>query len=309
LHPSYYEPKTLKGLKYLNYGWILYIIGLIILLIVLLAILPTLSDLMSDPENVEEEDLGPLFALIGGMCLAILILFIMMILFLVGLVHLLSGRDEFGPEHSSRAMMGFIFILMGFVISFFGGIGGFYIGTGVSIASNIMYGLGFVFLVEKLLDERQKNILWAGGIIYIIIGIIAAIINLWLVTTLDLNMDNPEEAGSEFSSAFSSFMIISMGLMAMYLLPIILFLVSYRAAEERIRSGELQPIMPAYPPPPAYGAYYPPPPGAGAPPPGYPPPHGYPPPQSETPSKCPSCEAKIYYKDSKRCHNCGFYFG
>jgi len=307
MYTPYYEPKTVNGLKFINYCWILYIIGLLILMLVLLAALPTLSEIIEDPDSVEDDDVAPLMGFVGGICLALVVLFIVLILFLVGVVYLLSGKEEFGPEHSSRVMTGFILLVIAFVISIFGGIGGYYIAAGVSAVSTIMYGIGFVFLVEQLLDEKQRKLLWTGGILFIILGISATIINLWLLTTLDIDLQNTQEAGAEISGEFSTYIIISMGLMAMNLFPIILFFISYRAAEARIRSGELKPLIPAYPPPP-YGAHYPPPP-RGAP---YPPPrYGYPPPPPNTggtSSKCPSCGAKKYFENSKMCNNCGFYF-
>jgi hypothetical protein len=281
----------------------MYILGSIILLIVLLATMPTINDLMSDPENIDEDDLGPIVGLLGGICAGVLLLFIMVIFFLIGLINIISGRDEFGSNHSNRSMLGFVFITIGFFIGIFSSMGGIYISVGISATSTIMYALGFIFLIEKLLDERKQKILWTAGILFMIIGIAVAIINLWLITTLDIDIENTEEVGAELADAYTTYLVLSLGLSSINLFPAVIFYYCYRSAENRIRSGELQPVMPVYPPPPAYGPYYPPP-GAYPPPPGYPPP----PSQSEPPEKCPSCNATIYYAGSKRCNNCGFYF-
>ncbi len=323
MYPNYYEPRTVKGLKYINLAWILYIVALVILLIMLIVLIPVLMEAFNDPDDFDPSNFGILFGIIAGACLSGLFSLIVVILFLIGIIYMLTGREEFGPQHSSRVMLGFIFLLIGFIIPVFGGFGtafsysgygsAIYITSGFSIASSILMALGLVFLIENLLDEKWKRILWTGGLIFIIFSIIAAAINIWLFTSLISDISDPE---TFYLSGFSTFTLVSSGLTAMNLLPIFIFLLCYRQAEQRIRTGELKVVQPMYPPPPP-PYYYPPPPPAYYPPPayGYPPPaYGYPPPAVPpsgppgTPRKCPSCEKEAPL-GIPRCPNCGFYFG
>lgn len=318
MYPNYYEPRTLKGLKLINIGWILYIIALIILLIMLIAMIPFLMEAVNNPEDFNPSDLGTLFV---GICLSGLFYMIVAILFLIGIIFLLSGREEFGVQHSSRVLLGFILIIIGFILSVFSYItstyaitrGTIYLSSALSIASSFSMALGFVFLVEKLLDERWQRILWAGGMIYIIFGIIASSIFTWFFLSVGSDLEYP---GFIFTGV-STLITIFSGLMAMYLLPIFIFFLCYRQAEHRIRTGELKLVQPPYPPPLPY--YYPPTPPAYYPPPaygygygyGYPPPaYGYPttPPSDlpGAPGKCPSCNKDIP-PGIPRCPHCGFH--
>ncbi|MCK5559728.1 MAG: hypothetical protein KAJ51_04010, partial [Thermoplasmata archaeon] len=280
MYPYYYEPRTLKGLKLINIGWLLYIIALIILLIMLIAMIPFIMEAFNNPEDVDPSDFGVFIGIITSICLSGLFFLIVAILFLIGIIHLVSGREEFGLQHSNRVLLGFILIIIGFILPVFSYLTSTYSGTiylrsGLSIASSFLMALGFVFLVENLLDDRWKKILWAGGMIYIIFSIIASSILTWFFLSVGSNLDAP---GEPFFTDVTALMAIASGLMAMNLLPIFIFFLCYRQAEHRIRTGELKLVQPPYPPPPPY--YYPP-----APPVYYPPPaygygygYGYPPP-------------------------------
>jgi hypothetical protein len=106
--------------------------------------------------------------------------------------------------------------------------------------------------------------LWIAGISYIVISIISAIIMLWIVYAFMFGWDpitGPDVGGA------MSLMFFPLAIGSIALMPIIIFLFAYRRAYFRIKNGEIQPIMPIYPPP-FPGAYYP-----GYPPPYFPPPY------------------------------------
>jgi hypothetical protein len=265
------ELQTEKGLKYFNYGFILYIISLALMLLLLIAFLGVLTEIFEDPERLEDPDeaekiLGPLIGMAAGFCIGLLFMFIALILFLVGLISIHGGRNEFGEKHANSVQRGVLLILMSVVIGFFGGLAGPYASSGIGIVTSIMMALGLIYLIVEISDEQGKNMLWIAGILYIVISVISAIVTLWLFTSYglyDIGSGDPAAAEENIGNILAMTMI-PMALGSLILIPILLFLLAYRRTYERVKRREIQPVMPAYPQP--YPAPYPP---------GYPP--AYPP--------------------------------
>lgn len=180
------ELKTEKGLKNFSYGFILYMIALAILLVVLIATLGSLSSLIDDPENVDETEVwGALAGLIAGVCLGVFIIIIAFIMFLMGLIGIHGGKKEFGPKHEASTMRGVIFIFSGIAINVFGaaipGIGSSVVGIVVAI----LMGMGLLYLIYEIADDKTKNLLWLGVILYAIVSVIMATVMIWLYTSYD----------------------------------------------------------------------------------------------------------------------------
>lgn len=274
------ETKTEKGVKLFSYGFIFYILALAILLIVLIAVLGSISSMISDPDNVDESDaIGAIAGLIAGVCLGIFIILVALILFLLGLIGINNGKKEFGPQHEKTTNKGAIFIIIGVIASFtgswVGGIGSSIIGVVVAI----FIGMGILYLIYEISDEKTKNLLWIAAILYVIVAIISAAVMVWLYTSYDF-MEGEIEEGEEVDEAqINSAMgaaTIALGVSSLGLIPMAVFFIAYRKTYMRLKNREIQPIMPTYPvvpPPPPYPPSYPPP---QYPPPQYPPP-AYPP--------------------------------
>jgi hypothetical protein len=286
------ESNTEKGLKYFNYGFILYIIALVIMMVTLLALWGTLVEIMEAPDDVEEEDVLPQLAgVIAGICLGAIIILIALILFLIGLISIYSGRMEFGETHANSVQSGLIFIIIGVVINFVGGLAPGAGAQGVGVVSAILIALGFVYLIKEIVDEKGKQMLWLAGILYIVIAIVSAAVTIWLFTTYGFyDMDTVEteaEAEAAMNDAMSA-MAIAMGVGSLSLIPLIMFMMVYRWTYARIKNRELQPTMPYPPPYPGpqppqypyqqYPPYQPPPYPPSGPPPG----EGGPPPEGDT---------------------------
>lgn len=281
------ETKTEKGLKFLNYGLILYIISALILFMILLAFLPTILEFDPDAEEEEvEEALGPIVGALLGLCLAGGIMIIAIILLLVGFVFILIGREEFGKEHSDYMMKALILFIVGIVINFIAsGVSVFSgpAGTAIGIGTAICFAIGGFFLIYHISDEKGRKILKAAMVLYIVLSIVSVIITIWLFTSLDLyeaqgaGFDTTTEDSVDSDKAMAALMI-SFGLGSLGLLPVLIYFLAYRRAYFRVKTRQIQPVIPAYAPvppqpyPPAYPPQYPP---------QYPPayPQQYPPPQ------------------------------
>lgn len=298
------ESKTEKGLKYFGYGFILYIVGLAVLFVLLIAFFSLLPSMVDDPENAETEILAPLLGLAAGLCLGILFMIIALIIFLVGLIAINTGRTEFGEPHANSASRGTVLVIIGFLIGLFGGIAGQIGSSIVGIFSTILIALGLIYLIYEIADDKGKQMLWIAGILYIVISIISAVITIWLFSTYDL-YDVGTEAGAteeEVLGNVSAAMMLAMGIGSFALIPFLLFLLAYRRTYLRVKNREIQPMAPMYPMP--YAGPYPP---------GYPP---YPPYPPSPPSYPPPVQQQYYpaqpigYKEpipseTKHCVFCG----
>jgi hypothetical protein len=231
-----------------------------------------------------DEVLAPVLGLIVGICLAFVILIIALILFLLGVVSLHSGRYEFKQPHTQSFQKGLTFVVIGVLVSIFAGVFGQVAGAFVSIFTSIMISLGLIFLVYELADDQGKTMLWTAGILYIIISVVNAIVILWLFMIVGFgDMVTAGDPVAENVVAESmTLLMIPIALSSLALIPITIFYMAYRKIYSRIKNRVIQPVM-VQPPP--FGAQYPPhfpqgmppyPPGPGAYPPPYPP--QYPPP-------------------------------
>jgi hypothetical protein len=279
------EVKTEKGVKYFSYGFIFYIIALVILLVVLISVLGSISSMVSDPDNVDESDaLGALAGLIAGICLGIFIIIVALALFLMGLINIHAGNKEFGPQHEKTSNKGAMFIFIGIIVNFIGaavgGIGSSIVGVVVAI----FLGMGLLYLIYEIADEKTKNLLWIAMIIYVIVAIIMAVVMIWIYTSYDFAQDEIEQGSEVDEAQLDSAMgmaTIALGVSSLGLIPMAIFFWAYWKTYLRIKNREIQPVptYPAVPPPPPYPPAYGPPqyPPPQYPPPQYPPP-AYPPP-------------------------------
>lgn len=250
------ELKTEKGIKYFNIGFILYIIALAVLLVVLIAFFLTLPALLTDPASIDPSTLlSTLLGFLVGMCGGVIVIVIALILFLLGLILIITGREEFGEAHSRSVMKGLFFIIAAIIIGISSGTIGSIIGgtTGntlkavISIFSTICYSLGLVFLIYEISDDTGKKMLWTAVIIYVIIGVITAIFTIWLYSTLglgELSDGFPSQDPSQLMGSLSAALVISGALSSLGLIPILIFFFAYRRTYKRIKNRDIQPVEP-----------------------------------------------------------------
>jgi hypothetical protein len=314
------ELETLKGLKHINWGIILYIVATLLILMAALVIVVAVISLpsASDPDEI----LGPIVAMAALACGGLFIYFVTIILWLLGIYEMNKGKDEFGPKHSasvSRAVMLIVLFIILIVVSFlattvltFTGLTAttidpdqflesmrlaLLIGGVIGIISTAALGLAIVYLILELCDEKYKKILWAAFIVDMILTIVGTAITIVVVyqdfgTVTDI---------SELST------ISNIGDLArgMSFIAFIMFLLAYRHAYKRVQSGEIQPVpgarSPMFPIPPPV-QYQQQPPYQQQP---YPqqPPYQQPPPGQPT-MTCPTCGNPTSPGETF-CANCG----
>ena len=141
----------------------------------------------------------------------------------------------------------------------------------VGIFTSIILALGLIYMIQEIADEQGQKLLWTAGILYIIISVVTAIVNIWLIYSLgltDLGSGTEPIAEDAMARLLSTAMIpIAIGSLA--LIPIFIFFLAYRRTYQRVKNREIQPV----PIPAPFGAPYQP----------YPPYQQYPPPQAPYP--------------------------
>jgi hypothetical protein len=235
------------------------------------------------------------------------------ILWLLGIYEMNKGKDEFGAEHSanvSRAVilivLFIVFVVLSFVVTTvltFAWADPFATPTtgdildslrlsvlvsGIfNIITTAMLGLAIVYLIISLCEEKYKKILWAAFAVSMILTVVGAAVSIALVYS-DLSSITDVNELINVSSAGD----LAQGLS---FIAFILFLLAYRHAYDRVRSGKIQPA----PMPQSQMGYLPPPPGP------------YPQqvqPGAHQPNVCPSCGSPVVPGETF-CANCGARLG
>ena len=300
------ELETLKGLKHINWGIILYIVATLLLLFVALVAVITVISVIetSDPTP----DLGPLIGLAALACFGLLLYLVAIILWLLGIYEMNKGKDEFSSEHSanvSRAVtlivLFVVFAVISMVVTAILAISWIsptvtpsevidslrltvLISGIIGIITTAMLGLAIVYLIISLCDEKYKKILWAAFAVNMIVTVVGTAISIAVVYG-DLSAITDINDITNMSSAGD----LAQG---MSFIAFILFLLAYRHAYNRVLTGGIQPVPMQQP----QMGYMPPPPG-----PYY---QAAPPPAAPTPNVCPMCNSPVVPGETF-CANCG----
>jgi hypothetical protein len=192
----------------------------------ILAALAVVADLIKIDEVSEGADPSALGAMLGIACILAtsicLIALALLVLYIISIVYMAKGRNEFGPKHASNVTTGIVLIVVGVlgsmvpILESFGG---------------VVIALGYVFLIMSLVKDEQKAFLWGylGIVIFVsLIGFISAIM-AWDGET---KLTNGINGGGG----------------AIGLVGLILLMYVYYTTWKRIQSGELRPVPPPAPP-------------------------------------------------------------
>ncbi len=307
--PQPYYPReleTLKGLKHINWGIVLYIVATLLLLLTALVAVATAISLAgtSDPTPY----LGALVGLAALACGGLFLYLITIVLWLLGIYEMNKGKDEFGSEHSanvSRAVilivLFVVFAVISIVVTMVLAISwisptvtpsevidslrlSVLISGVIGIITTAMLGLAIVYLVISLCEEKYKKILWAAFAVNMILTVVGTAIAI-VVVYGDLSYITDISEITSMSSAGD----LARG---MSFIAFILFLLAYRHAYNRVRTGAIQPApmqfqqMGPLPPPPV------------------PYPRAGPPGAAPPPNVCPMCNSPVVPGETF-CANCG----
>lgn len=233
------------------------------------------GEALGDPDSF----MGKLMLFLAGFCVTMVFLLIAIIMFLIGLIYLVSGKTEFGGPHDQAVVKGLILVILGFVLGIVGDCFGMIVGSIISVVTTAMTAFGLYFLICEIANEYSKGLLRMATILIIALSTGIAILTIWLSTTNAFFSEDYIRQADPDAMLINMFgiMMIFMAIGSLNLIPIFMFFVAYKNTYNRLKSGELIPPYPIYtypfppPPPPGY------PPQPGYPPyPGYPPPPGYP---------------------------------
>ncbi|UCE73759.1 MAG: hypothetical protein JSV56_12135 [Methanomassiliicoccales archaeon] len=193
--------------------------------------------------------------------------FLAFILLLVGWILMMLGRKEFGEEHAQFTMyslvafiVGFIVVIIGGIIMAFGmmagGLGsisteetvdypamarGMMTGLIISQIGGIIFTLGAILLVFRLENEVGIKILYLALIVSIIIAIVSIILISSAVNDLANKLEEtPEDQQEdEFLEGLSGLSYLN----GIAIIGTLLLLIGYYIPYDRIKKGELKPVM------------------------------------------------------------------
>jgi hypothetical protein len=256
------ELRNEKGLRFFNYGLMIALIAYVIMIFLSLAVLIALASQPEEPNDFFGDFglFGPFAWFFIGSAVLNFIFLIACIFFLMGIMYFSSGKWEFGPVHSQTQQKGMIFLIVGFVLIIFGGMGLGPISNIFGVAVAIMVSLGFTYMIQEISDESGRNMLRMGTIAWVVVSVIAALISFWFFFMI---FDPDPFVGINGWNAFIWQLVIPVASSTFSIIPLYIFFMAYRRTYERVRSRQIRPVplppppmMPYYPMP--YPGYYPP---------------------------------------------------
>ncbi|MCK4443981.1 MAG: hypothetical protein KAW09_05525 [Thermoplasmata archaeon] len=177
--PPYYAPAldTEKGVKHLNWAIIIYIFASLLVFFAMIVILVLIQDVLTSTDpDAWAEIVGPLVGAVGLICGGSVLLLVTLILGLLGLYEMYTGRNEFGEKHATYVSRAVILIVLYIVLLVVGTVVSFaFIGfvvyedpdtlladlrtstiavSAVEIVSDVVFALAIVYLVRELCDEK-----------------------------------------------------------------------------------------------------------------------------------------------------------
>ncbi len=285
------QPSTPKGVGWVVRALILYLVALVLLALAAVVFVVILANLQPG------QDIFQMLALIlPALALvipALIISLVCLIFYLVGFGYMYRGRNEFGPAHARNVRIALYLLILALVLglastvvttalSFFAirtdpfsqtitfDSGMYYamqatsIGFGIVIAACV--AAHFVLTIRALAKPQHERLLYAAAAIGTATpGVTGAVLLLVLPGYIDRLVNSP---GGPFLGLGPDSGYPGLASAAMNLVTMLLFLLAFRGAEARLRTGELKPILPPpqmaswmpapvvpYPP---YGPYAPP---------------------------------------------------
>jgi hypothetical protein len=238
--------RTETGYNLFSFGFIVSIIAYVIMGLIALAAYSAvdIEDVQTGPMTANPFGWAPILWFVIGLTFANIVMFVSFILYVPGLWLINKGKWEFGPAHLENVRKGVIFVIIGPMLGIIGNFNTCLVGPFVGIVSAVMTSYGLMVLAMEPADRQGKALLKDATFIFIILSIIIALVNLWFFFSLF----NP--TGMLTINDLDFFLwgqIIPLMVNVFYILPLALYFIVYRGNVQRIRSGQVLPVLP--PPP------------------------------------------------------------
>jgi len=264
-----YETHTEKGLKYLNWCLLLYLIFLGIGMFLTALIFLFFPDIIAG--GITPGRLAPFLIVIGISIGLMIIMLIVFVFFLIGIVNMSTGKREFGPQHERNVRKAIIFLISViilfvvqmivsvwtvFSIGFAGGLDTerlriMLIPTVIlSFIGALLISLMLVYLVLDLFPMGERNFLWLALAVNVLGTFGASLLTLIFL---------PSFQGAFPFSWGPTTTIPAIFNYGLSFLAFLIFLYCYRKAYNRVRKREILPVWQPPPTYPTYPPYFPPP--------------------------------------------------
>lgn len=252
------ELQTEKGVRHLSWGLIVYILATLLTLfgaILAINLAAGLAEGMVDPGAISEL-IGASSLICGGLVLIL----VTIVLVLLGMYEMYTGKKEFGPKHESLVIRGvFLFILFVVLLvmdliaqlvltpNVFTATTADYIEASratmvvsgvLGFIGTVALGLSIVSLVYELSTEKYRKILWASFALIVILqgASLAVVLGFASIDWTYLTLEDALRLGY-IGTLVGAFSFIPFGL----------FLICYRHAYVRVSDWEITPDRGAFP--------------------------------------------------------------
>ncbi len=226
------------------------------------------GSLIASPPTPFDAAFFPLMAtMLGLACVSGVVGFVGAVLFLIGLNHLYTGRDEYGPAHMQAVDRVIIFAILGIVFGIAAPIGGtvtsaflgfgsgFSLIGGANVVSGVLgalrglfVGLAFASALRVFQPEGDRATGLAAAILLAVSPVVAVLAGI--AFPLSPGVSDPRI----LSTALTAWLAAAAFAAAMDLVAYVLFFRLYSQTYHRMHAGEFA-VM--YRPPPMFVPYYP----------------------------------------------------
>ena len=260
------QPSTPKGVGWCVRAFMLQAVALVLLALAGAAALAVIGGLQpgQNPFQILVLFLPALLLLVAGAVIEIVVL----IFYLVGFGYIYKGRNEFGPSHARNLRIALYLLILAFVLGLassvtttvmgafaiqtdpFGGTftfdaGMYYatqaVGIGFGILIAALVAAHFVLAIRVLAKPQHERLLYVAAAIGTATpGVTGALLLLVLPRYLTLLTDT----GAGLPPIGPDIGLPIIVASSMNIVTILMFLLAFRGAEARLRSGELKPTLP-----------------------------------------------------------------
>ena len=272
-YPVYRPPRTPEGLKWTQVSFVIYFAVLAVQLVVAILVASLFAGIGTgtDPTTF----LNSILALVALGIVTFILMIVVLIFYFIGFGYMYGGRSEFGPDHSRNLGIALYTVIAAVIVAPIGAVVSFVVGLSTlfsfpfdpaAIANAVMLtlilGMAFnlvvavlvaatlVLAVRAIAAPSHNMLLLAGAGIGCITPAVVGGLTIWQTSRILDLLSGAGFVSFDFGMGIPAALGSALGLITMAL-----FLIAYRGAANRLRTGELKPTpqpMPVVPMVPVY---------------------------------------------------------